>query len=152
MLHSAIGTAAFTSAPIAAARAFTIPRMRSIPAAPKPPPAPQAKPVPYAARNTAFSVTTGASGHLTATARTPADARAATATQLITQHPVPVAQQPAPPKRSVRRVVWNTAKKTQITMLLCTTKQNPPPVRRSAGMLTEPVPAATIPIMWSCLH
>ena len=58
--------------------------IRSIPTTAKPPPAPQAKPVPYAARNTAFSVTTGARGRLTTTARTrtPADASAATATQL----------------------------------------------------------------------
>ena len=175
--------------------------IRSIPAAPKRPPAPQAKPVPYAARNTAFSVTTGARGRLTtpATARTPADASAATqkrleaaaaatrtapvwecaifaegvttavttgasghppatahtsatartATKLILQA-VPVAQQPAPPKRSVRRVVGNTAKKTSITMLWCIPMQKPPPVRKSAGMPTKPAPAATIPPMGSC--
>lgn len=55
------------------------------------------------------AVTTGASGHPPATARTSATAR--TATKLILQA-VPVAQRPAPPKRSVRRVVGNTAKKT----------------------------------------
>ena len=91
-------------------------RFRIIPAAPKPPPAPQAKSVSYAGRNMAFSVTTGARGRLTAMARTPAAARAATATQLILQA-VPVAQQTAVPKRSVRCVVRNTAKKTQITMI-----------------------------------
>ena len=67
-----------------------------------------------AARNTPFPVTYGASGHPPATAHTSATAR--TATKLILQA-VPVAQQPAAPKRSVRRVVWNTAKKTQITMI-----------------------------------
>lgn len=72
-----------------------------IPAAPERSPAPQAKSVKNAAWNTAFSVTHGtggASGYPPATARTPADARAAT--QLRPQT-VSVAQQPAPPKRSV---------------------------------------------------
>ena len=176
--------------------------IRSIPTTAKPPPVPQAKPVPYAARNTAFLVTTGARGRLTtpATARTPADASAATqkrleaaaaatrtapvwecaifaegvttavttgasgrlltatartpaaaraAPKLILQA-VPVAQQPAAPKRSVRCVVGNTAKKTQITMIWCSTQQKPLPVRKSAGMLTKPAPAATIPPAKSC--
>ena len=57
-----------------------------------------------------------ARGRLTATAHTSAAARAATATRLILQA-VPVAQQTAAPKRSVRCVVRNTAKKTQITMI-----------------------------------
>ena len=178
-------------------------RMKAAAAAPERSPAPQAKPVKNAARNTAFLVTTGARGRLTATARTartPADARAATkrrpkaaaaarpapvrecaplaegvttavttgasghppatahtsatartATKLILQA-VPVAQQPAPPKRSVRRVVGNTAKKTQITMIWCSTQQKPPPVRNPAGTLTKPVPAVTIPPMRSCPH
>lgn len=55
------------------------------------------------------AVTHGASGHPPATARTPAAART-TAAKLILQS-VPAAQQPAPPKRSVRCVRWNTAKK-----------------------------------------
>ena len=178
--------------------------IRSIPAAPKRPPAPQAKPVPYAARNTAFSVTTGARGRLSTTARTrtPADASAATQKRLeaaaaatrpatvwecailaegvttavthgASGHPpatartpaaarttaaklilqtVPVAQQPAAPKRSVRCVVGNTAKKTQITMIWSSTQQKPLPVRKSAGTPTKPVPAATIPPMRNCPH
>ena len=58
--------------------------IRSIPTTAKPPPVPQAKPVPYAARNTAFSVTTGTGGRLSTTARTrtPADASAATQKRL----------------------------------------------------------------------
>ena len=176
--------------------------IRSIPAAPKRPPAPQAKPVPYAARNTAFSVTTGARGRLTtpATARTPADASAATQKRLeaaaaatrpatlwecailaegvttavthgASGHPpatartpaaarttaaklilqsVPVAKQPAAPKRSVRCVVGNTAKKTQITMIWSSTQQKPPPVRKSAGTLTTAASAAAIPPAKSC--
>ena len=176
--------------------------IRSIPAAPKRPPAPQAKPVPYAARNTAFSVTTGARGRLSTTARTrtPADASAATQKRLeaaaaatrpatvwecailaegvttavthgASGHPpatartpaaarttaaklilqsVPVAKQPAPPKRSVRCVVGNTAKKTPITMLWSSTQQKLLPVRNPAGMLTKPAPAATIPPAKSC--
>ena len=177
--------------------------IRSIPAAPKRPPVPQAKPVPYAARNTAFSVTTGARGRLTtpATARTPADASAATqkrleaaaaatrpatlwecailaegvttavthgasghppatahtsatartATKLILQS-VPVAKQPAAPKRSAWSVVGNTAKKTQITMIWCISVQKPPPVRKSAGTLTTSASAAAIPPAKSCPH
>ena len=178
---------------------------RYIPAVPKVPPAPRAKSVKNAARNTTSPVTHGASGSLTATARTPADARTPTATQLIPQqaaaataarpapgreraklaegvttavttgasgHPpatahtsatartatklilqaVPVAQQPAPPKRSVRRVVGNTAKKTQITMIWCSTQQKPPPVRKSAGTLTTAASAAAIPPAKSCPH
>ncbi len=72
-------------------------------AAPKLPPAPQAKPVKNAARNTAFSVTTGARGRLTTTARTrtPADASAATATQLRPQAAA-AAMRPA--------TVWECAK------------------------------------------
>ena len=175
---------------------------RYIAAVPKVPPAPRAKSVKNAARNTAFSVTTGARGRLTtpATARTPADASAATQKRLeaaaaatrpatlwecailaegvttavthgASGHPpatartpaaarttaaklilqtVPVAQQPAAPKRSVRCVVGNTAKKTQTTMLWSSMEQKPPPVRKSAGMLTTPAPAATIPPMQSC--
>ena len=175
---------------------------RYIAAVPKVPPAPRAKSVKNAARNTAFSVTTGARGRLTtpATARTPADASAATQKRLeaaaaatrpatlwecailaegvttavthgASGHPpatartpaaarttaaklilqsVPVAKQPAPPKRSVRCVVGNTAKKTQITMIWCSTQQKPLPVRKSAGMLTKPAPAATIPPAKSC--
>ena len=180
--------------------------IRSIPTTAKLPPAPRAKPVKNAARNTAFSVTTGARGRLTtpATARTPADASAATATQkrleaaaaatrpatlwecailaegvttAVTHgasgHPpatartpaaarttaaklilqaVPVAQQPAPPKRSVRCVVGNTAKKTPITMLWCIPVQKPPPVRKSAGTLTTSASAAAIPPAKSCPH
>ena len=179
---------------------------RYIPAAPKPPPAPQEKSVKNAARNTAFSVTTGARGRLTTTARTrtPADASAATATQKRLEaaaaatrtapvwecavlaegvttavtygasgHPpatartpaaarttaaklilqsVPVAKQPAPPKRSVRCVIRNTAKKTQITMIWCSTQQKPPPVRKSAGTLTTAASAAAIPPAKSCPH
>ena len=176
---------------------------RYIPAAPKPPPAPQEKPVKNAARNTAFSVTTGARGRLTtpATARTPADASAATqkrleaaaaatrtapvwecaifaegvttavttgasghppatartsatartATKLILQA-VPVAQRPAPPKRSAWSVVGNTAKKTQINMIWCISVQKPPPVRKSAGTLTTAASAAAIPPAKSCPH
>ena len=175
---------------------------RYIAAVPKVPPAPRAKSVKNAARNTAFSVTTGARGRLTtpATARTPADASAATQKRLeaaaaatrpatlwecailaegvttavthgASGHPpatartpaaarttaaklilqsVPVAKQPAAPKRSVRCVVGNTAKKTQITMIWCSTQQKPLPVRKSAGMLTKPAPAATIPPAKSC--
>ena len=134
---------------------------RYIAAVPKVPPAPRAKSVKNAARNTAFSVTTGARGRLTtpATARTPADASAATQKRLeaaaaatrpatlwecailaegvttavthgASGHPpatartpaaarttaaklilqsVPVAKQPAPPKRSAWSVVGNTA-------------------------------------------
>ena len=149
MLISAKSTAAITSAPIAATSSFPIPHMRITPAAPKPPPAPQAKPVPYAARNTAFSITHGASGHPPATAHTSATAR--TATKLILQA-VPVAQQPAPPKRSVRRVVGNTAKKTQITMLWCIPMQKPPPVRNPAGTLTTSASAAAIPPAKNCPH
>ena len=94
------------------------------------------------------AVTTGASGRLlTATARTPAAARAAP--KLILQA-VPVAQQPAAPKRSVRCVVGNTAKKTQKTMIWCSTQQKPPLVRKSAGTPTKPAPAATIPPMRNC--
>ena len=62
--------------------------------------------------------------------------------------PVPAAaaaQQPAAPKRSVRRVVGNTAKKTQITMIWCSTQQKRPPVRKRAGTLTTPAPVVTIP-------
>ena len=175
--------------------------IRSIPTTAKPPPASQEKSVKNAARNTAFSVTTGARGRLTtpATARTPADASAATQKRLeaaaaatrpatlwecailaegvttavthgASGHPpatartpaaarttaaklilqtVPVAQQPAAPKRSAWCVVGNTAKETQIIMIWCITMQKPPPVRKSAGMLTTPVPApaATIPPM-----
>ena len=95
------------------------------------------------------SVTTGASGHPPATAHTSATAR--TATKLILQA-VPVAQQPAPPKRSVRRVVGNTAKKTSITMLWCIPMQKPPPVRKSAGTLTTSASAAAIPPAKSCPH
>ena len=95
------------------------------------------------------AVTTGASGHPPATARTSATAR--TATKLILQA-VPVAQRPAPPKRSVRRVVGNTAKKTQITMLWCIPLQKPPPVRKSAGTLTTSASAAAIPPAKSCPH
>ena len=177
---------------------------RYIPAAPKVPPAPKAKPVKNAARNTTFPVTTGARGRLTtpATARTPADASAATQKRLeaaaaatrpatvwecailaegvttavthgASGHPpatartpaaarttaaklilqtVPVAKQPAAPKRSVRCVVRNTAKKTQITMIGCITKQKPPPARNPAGMLTTPVKTATITPMQRCPH
>ena len=179
---------------------------RYIPAVPKVPPAPQAKPVKNAARNTTFSVTTGARGRLSTTARTrtPADASAATATQkrleaaaaatrpatlwecailaegvttAVTHgasgHPpatartpaaarttaaklilqtVPAAQQPAPPKRSVRCVVGNTAKKNQITMIWCSTQQKLPPVRKSAGTLTTAASAAAIPPAKSCPH
>ena len=178
--------------------------IRVIPAAPKPPPAPQEKSVKNAARNTAFSVTTGARGRLTtpATARTPADASAATQKRLeaaaaatrpatlwecailaegvttavthgASGHPpatartpaaarttaaklilqsVPVAKQPAPPKRSVRCVVGNTAKKTQITMIWRISVQKPPPVRKSAGTLTTAASAAAIPPAKSCPH
>lgn len=94
------------------------------------------------------AVTHGASGHPPATARTPAAART-TAAKLILQT-VPVAQQPAAPKRSVRCVVGNTAKKTPITMIWSSTKQKPPPVRKRAGALTKPAPAATIPPMRNC--
>ena len=177
---------------------------RYIAAVPKVPPAPRAKSVKNAARNTAFSVTTGTGGRLSTTARTrtPADASAATATQkrleaaaaatrpatvwecailaegvttAVTHgasgHPpatartpaaarttaaklilqtVPAAQQPAAPKRSVRCVVRNTAKKTPITMIWSSTQQKPLPVRKRAGTLTKPAPAATIPPMRSC--
>jgi len=180
--------------------------VRNTPAAPKRPPAPQAKPVKNATRNTTFSVTTGARGRLTtpATARTPADASAATATQkrleaaaaatrpatlwecailaegvttAVTHgasgHPpatartpaaarttaaklilqtVPAAQQPAAPKRSVRCVVRNTAKKTQATMIGCITKQKPPPAPTLAGMLSTPAKTATIPPAKNCPH
>ena len=178
--------------------------IRSIPTTAKPPPVPQAKPVPYAARNTAFSVTTGARGRLTtpATARTPADASAATQKRLeaaaaatrpatvwecailaegvttavthgASGHPpatartpadarttaaklilqtVPAAQQPAAPKRSVRCVVRNTAKKTQATMIGCITKQKPPPAPTLAGMLSTPAKTATIPIIKKSPH
>ena len=178
--------------------------IRSIPTTAKPPPVPQAKPVPYAARNTAFSVTTGARGRLTtpATARTPADASAATQKRLeaaaaatrpatlwecailaegvttavthgASGHPpatartpaaarttaaklilqsVPVAKQPAAPKRSAWSVVGNTAKKTQITMIWCISVQKPPPVRKSAGTLTTAASAAAIPPAKSCPH
>ena len=183
--------------------------LRHIPAAPKPPPAPQAKPVKNAARNMAFSVTTGASGSLTATARTPANARTPTAAQKKRTYPaaatatrpasrreraplvegsttavttgarghppatartpaaaraasaenlsaqnVPVAQQPAAPKRSAWSVVGHTAKKTQITMIWCITMRKPPPARESAGMLTTPVPApaANIPLIKKSPH
>ena len=174
---------------------------RYIAAVPKVPPAPRAKSVKNAARNTAFSVTTGARGRLSTTARTrtPADASAATQKRLeaaaaatrpatvwecailaegvttavthgASGHPpatartpaaarttaaklilqtVPVAQQPAAPKRSVRCVVGNTAKKTPITMIWSSTQQKLLPVRKSAGMLTKPAPAATIPPMRS---
>ena len=177
--------------------------IRSIPTTAKPPPVPQAKPVPYAARNTAFSVTTGTGGRLSTTARTrtPADASAATQKRLeaaaaatrtapvwecaifaegvttavthgargrltatartpaaaraapkLRPQAVPVAQQPAPPKRSVRCVVGNTAKKTPITMLWCIPVQKPPPVRKSAGTLTTSASAAAIPPAKSCPH
>ena len=178
--------------------------VRNTPAAPKRPPAPQAKPVKNAARNTTFPVTTGARGRLTtpATARTPADASAATQKRLeaaaaatrpatlwecailaegvttavthgASGHPpatartpaaarttaaklilqsVPVAKQPAAPKRSVRCVVGNTAKKTQITMLWSSTKRKLPPVRKSAGTLTTAASAAAIPPAKSCPH
>ena len=171
---------------------------RYIAAVPKVPPAPRAKSVKNAARNTAFSVTTGARGRLTtpATARTPADASAATQKRLeaaaaatrpatlwecailaegvttavthgASGHPpatartpaaarttaaklilqsVPAAQQPAPPKRSVRCVRWNTAKKTQTTMLWSIAQQKPPPVRNPAGTLTKAAPAAVAAI------
>ena len=176
---------------------------RYIAAVPKVPPAPRAKSVKNAARNTTSPVTHGASGSLTATARTPADARTPTATQKKRTYPaaataarpatvwecailaegvttavthgasghppatartpaaarttaaklilqtVPVAQQPAAPKRSVRCVVGNTAKKTPITMIWSSTQQKPLPVRKRAGMLTKPAPAATIPPMRS---
>ena len=59
---------------------------------------------------------------------------------------VPVAQQPAPPKRSVRCVRWNTAKKTQTTMLWSIAQQKPPPVRNPAGTLTKAAPAAVAAI------
>ena len=124
-------------------------RMKAAAAAPKPPPASQEKSVKNAARNTAFSVTTGARGRLTATARTPAAARAA---PKLRPQAVPVAQQPAPPKRSVRCVVGNTAKKTPITMLWCIPVQKPPPVRKSAGTLTTSASAAAIPPAKSCPH
>ena len=54
------------------------------------------------------AVTTGVRGGLTTTARTPADARAETATELRPKTAA-AAQQPAVPKRSVRCVVGNTA-------------------------------------------
>ena len=172
--------------------------IRSIPTTAKPPPASQEKSVKNAARNTAFSVTTGARGRLTtpATARTPADASAATQKRLeaaaaatrpatlwecailaegvttavthgASGHPpatartpaaarttaaklilqsVPVAKQPAAPKRSVRCVRWNTAKKTQTTMLWSIAQQKPPPVRNPAGTLTKAAPAAVAAI------
>ena len=177
---------------------------RYIPAVPKVPPAPRAKSVKNAARNTAFSVTTGARGRLTtpATARTPADASAATQKRLeaaaaatrpatlwecailaegvttavthgASGHPpatartpaaarttaaklilqsVPVAKQPAAPKRSAWSVVGNTAKKTQITMIWCSTQQKPLPAPTLAGMLTTAVSAAAIPPAKSCPH
>ena len=201
--HGASGhplATARTPADASAATATQL-RMKAAAAAPKRPPAPQAKPVKNATRNTTFSVTTGARGRLTtpATARTPADASAATQKRLeaaaaatrpatlwecailaegvttavthgASGHPpatartpaaarttaaklilqsVPVAKQPAAPKRSVRCVVGNTAKKTQITMIWCSTKRKPPPVRNPAGTLTKPAPAATIPPMQS---
>ena len=172
---------------------------RYIPAVPKVPPAPRAKSVKNAARNTPFPVTYGARGSLTATARTPANARTPTAAQKKRTYPaaatatrpasrreraplveggttavthgasghppatartpaaarttaaklilqsVPVAKQPAPPKRSVRCVMRNTAKKTQITMIWCSTQQKPPPARKRAGTLTKPAPVVTIP-------
>ena len=96
------------------------------------------------------AVTHGASGHPPATARTPAAART-TAAKLILQS-VPVAKQPAPPKRSVRCVVGNTAKKTPITMLWSSTQRKLPPVRKSAGMLTTSASAAAIPPIQSCPH
>ena len=95
------------------------------------------------------AVTHGASGHPPATARTPAAARAA---PKLRPQAVPVAQQPAPPKRSVRCVVGNTAKKTPITMLWCIPVQKPPPVRKSAGTLTTSASAAAIPPAKSCPH
>ena len=178
--------------------------IRSIPTTAKPPPASQEKSVKNAARNTAFSVTTGARGRLTtpATARTPADASAATQKRLeaaaaatrpatlwecailaegvttavthgASGHPpatartpaaarttaaklilqsVPVAKQPAAPKRSVRCVVRNTAKKTQTTMIGCITKQKPLPAPTLAGMLSTPAKTATIPIIKKSPH
>lgn len=96
------------------------------------------------------AVTHGASGHPPATARTPAAART-TAAKLILQS-VPVAKQPAAPKRSVRCVVGNTAKKTQITMIWSSTQRKPPPVRKSAGTLTKPAKTATIPPAKNCPH
>ena len=96
------------------------------------------------------AVTHGASGHPPATARTPADART-TAAKLILQT-VPAAQQPAAPKRSVRCVVRNTAKKTQATMIGCITKQKPPPAPTLAGMLSTPAKTATIPIIKKSPH
>ena len=114
--HGASGHPPATARTPAAARTTAAKlRMKAAAAAPERSPAPRAKPVKNAARNTVFSVTHGASGHPPATARTPAAART-TAAKLILQS-VPVAKQPAPPKRSVRCVIRNTAKKTQITML-----------------------------------
>lgn len=72
--------------------------------------------------------------------------------EVKTAKAVPVAQQPAPPKRSVRCVVGNTAKKTPITMLWCIPVQKPPPVRKSAGTLTTSASAAAIPPAKSCPH
>ena len=105
--------------------------------------------VPCGGDSRATCIRPGASGHPPATAHTSATAR--TATKLILQA-VPVAQQPAPPKRSVRRVVGNTAKKTSITMLWCIPMQKPPPVRKSAGTLTTSASAAAIPPAKSCPH
>lgn len=74
-----------------------------------------------------------------------------TAPKLILQA-VPVAKQPAAPKRSAWSVVGNTAKKTQITMIWCISVQKPPPVRKSAGTLTTAASAAAIPPAKSCPH
>ena len=122
---------------------------RYIPAAPKPPPAPQEKSVKNAARNTTSPVTHGASGRLTATARTPAYARTPTATQK--KRTYPAAATPTRPASGRERAPLAEGVTTAVTTW-CISVQKPPPVRKSAGTLTTAASAAAIPPAKSCPH
>ena len=122
---------------------------RYIPAVPKVPPAPRAKSVKIAARNTIFPVTYGARGRLTATARTPADARTPTATQK--KRTYPAAATAARPASGRERAPLAEGVTTAVTTW-CSTQQKLPPVRKSAGTLTTAASAAAIPPAKSCPH
>lgn len=99
-----------------------------------------------AARNTTSPVTHGASGSLTATARTPADARTPTATQK--KRTYPAAATAARPASGRERAPLAEGVTTAVTTW-CSTQQKLPPVRKRAGAPTTPAPAATTPPMRS---
>ena len=107
--HGASGHPPATARTPAAARTTAAKlRMKAAAAAPERSPAPREKPVKNAARNTAFSVTTGTRGRLTATARTPAAARAATQKRPKAAAAAPE-RSPASQEKSVKNAARNTA-------------------------------------------